>query len=214
MSEISQRGYDAEILALDILEKNGYEIIYAPEKEKREKNSSRFTKKNQETFSLLKKKVGQSIMPEINKNDWIKHFEDKRDSEDPSTIYYIEGYYQRNIDFLKNGKSLFELSYVDIFCKKGNDYYIFDIKHKTFKENKNLNSFDVTNYEVLNYNRIFKENKVKLKIMIILGKSGISYYRIFDWDEFTVPTKFDPNTKHRTKIKLKEGFDISKLKAV
>ena len=36
MSEISQRGYDAEILALDILEKNGYEIIYAPEKEKRD----------------------------------------------------------------------------------------------------------------------------------------------------------------------------------
>jgi len=66
----------------------------------------------------------------------------------------------------------------------------------------------------LNYNRIFKENKVKLKIMVILGKSGISYYRIFDWDEFTVPTKFDPNTKQRTKIKLKEGFDISKLKTI
>ncbi len=181
MSEISQRGYDAEILALDILEKNGYEIIYAPEKEKREKNSSRFTKKNQETFSLLKKKVGQSIMPEINKNDWIKHFEDKRDSEDPSTIYYIEGYYQRNIDFLKNGKSLFELSYVDIFCKKGNDYYIFDIKHKTFKENKNLNSFDVTNYEVLNYNRIFKENKVKLK------KSSNGFFKLLSVSSLLLP---------------------------
>jgi len=211
VSEISQRGYDAEILALDILEKNGYEIIYAPEKIKREKNFSFYTKEKK-IFSLISKKVGKSIMPEINKNEWIKFFEDKRDSEVPSALSYIEGYNQSMIDRLKSGKSLFDLSYVDIFCKKGNDYYIFDIKHKTFKKNKNLNSFDVTNYEVLNYNKIFKGNKVKLKIMIILGKSGISYYRIFDWDEFAVPTKFDPNTKHRTKIKLKDGFDISKLK--
>ena len=48
--------------------------------------------------------------------------------------------------------------------------------------------------------------------MVILGKSGYSYYRIFGWDEFSVPTKFDPNTKHKTTIKLKDGFDISKLK--
>jgi hypothetical protein len=28
----SQKGYDAEIIALDILEKEGYEIIYSAEK--------------------------------------------------------------------------------------------------------------------------------------------------------------------------------------
>ena len=31
----SQKGYDAEITSLDILEKLGYEIIYSPEKSKR-----------------------------------------------------------------------------------------------------------------------------------------------------------------------------------
>jgi len=35
----SQKGYDAEILAVKILEKNGFEIIYAPELEKRKSQS-------------------------------------------------------------------------------------------------------------------------------------------------------------------------------
>ena len=264
MNKIFQKGYDAEILAFDILEKNGYDIIYAPEKEKRERqmNSEKFEgveigklmdkisekflkaregyspnqwdsiekiKKIKDEFykvdaihhrfleekgkirSFIIKKIGKSTMPEINRKLWIKNSEDQRDSEDPNTDYYIEGFYQHEIDMLKSGKSPFELTYVDIFCKKGKEYYVFDIKHKTFKENKNLNSFNVTNYEVLNYNRIQEQEKPKVKILIILDNNGKYSYRIFDWGDFIYSKNYDPHKTPKTSIRLKNGFDISKL---
>jgi len=268
----SQKGYDAEILALDILEKQGYEIIYAPEKLKRKntfvvdanikkmfedasnklrearkkynapidhhtKNISnkvrKIVKKERDEFykvdeihhkalhevsekknkiiSLMMKNVGKSIMPEIDKNAWIKFHEETRDSEDSTGISYIEGYHQQCIDSLKSGKSHFELSYVDIFCKKGTNYYVFDVKHKTFNEKKNSNQFSVTNYEVLNYARIVKENKVKLRILIIVEKGKESLYKMFEWSDFTYSKNFDPHKTKKTFIRLKAGLDLNEF---
>lgn len=268
----SQKGYDAEILALDILEKQGYEIIYAPEKLKRnnifvvdakikkmfedaskklldarkkynapadhhtknisdkvrkimKKESDEFYKvdkihhkalnevyeKKNKIISLMMQNVGKSIMPEIDKNAWIKFHEEKRDSEDPTSITYIEGYHQQCIDSLKSGKSHFELSYVDIFCKKGTNYYVFDVKHKTFNEKKNPNQFGVTNYEVLNYARIVKENKIKLRILIIAEKGKKSLYKMFEWSDFTYSKNFNPHKTKKTFIRLKEDLDLSKF---
>ncbi|NWJ30214.1 hypothetical protein HX850_04795 [Marine Group I thaumarchaeote] len=103
-------------------------------------------------------------------------------------------------------------TYVDVFCKKANDYYVFDVKHKTFKENKNLNRFYVTNYEVLNYSKIIKEDKVKLKILIIVDKGAKSFYKIFNWIDFHIPTSFDPHKSKKTSIGLKDGFDLGEFK--
>jgi len=247
----SQIGYDAEITALYILENEGYKIICAPEKTKREyqvkrkefhnteiykkhskvsdklielrkkhnapidhhsKNISndvkRIMKKARDEFykidevyskelhklfewrekksnvKILDEKLGESLMPQINKKEW-------------------EQFLKTSID-----GSLFHHSFVDIFCKKGNDYYVFDIKHKTYKENTNLNTVYVTNYEVLNYDRIVKENKVKLKIMIIIRKQKKSVYKIFDWSDFRIPKTFDPHTKRKTSIHLKNGLNM------
>jgi hypothetical protein len=103
-------------------------------------------------------------------------------------------------------------TYIDVLCKKVNDYYVFDVKHKTFKENKNLNRFYVTNYEVLNYSKIIKENKVKLKIIIIVDKGKKLFYKIFDWMDFHVPTSFDPHKSVKTSIRLKDGLDLVEFK--
>ena len=273
----SQKGYDAELIALDILEKEGYEIIYSQEKSKRTprkqvdpnitkmwnnasnkliqarrkykapldhntKNISdnvrkimkkehdefykadkihhnaltKISEKEKKPISLMKQHIGKSIMPEINRNEWIKFYENSRDKEEDPTVIVryggsMKGYFQRRIDSLKSGKSLFELTYVDIFCKKDTSHYVFDVKHKTFKENKNVNIFYVTNYEVLNFNRIVKESKVKLKILIILEKGKKSFYKIYDWNEFIVPSKFDPNKQRKTSVRLEKGLDISSL---
>ena len=133
---------------------------------------------------ILDEKLGESLMPQINKKEW-------------------EEFLKTNIE-----GSLFHHTFVDVFCKKGNDYYVFDIKHKTYKENTNLNAFTVTNYEVLNYDRIVKENKVKMKIMIIVGKQKKSVYKIFDWTDFQIPKTFDPHTKMKTSIHLKNGLNM------
>jgi len=204
ITNYSQKGYDAEITALDILENEGYEIICSPEKTKREYQVKRKEFQNTEIYKkwnvaseklrksrkkynapndhrsmnisddvkkimkkkrdefykidkirskelhklfewhekkknvkILDEKLGESLMPQINKKEW----------EEVLKIN-IKG-------------SLFHHTFVDVFCKKGNNFYVFDIKHKTYKENTNLNTVHVTNYEVLNYDRIVKENKVK-----------------------------------------------------
>ncbi len=58
----------------------------------------------------------------------------------------------------------------DILCKKDGTYYLFDVKLKFFQEDKNMNKFDVTDNEVLNYNKITKSKKVPVKILINLKK--------------------------------------------
>ena len=264
LQHYSQKGYDAEITALYILKNEGYEILYAPEKSKRERIKieterkemglekklesfgycSEFVDKNkkvhrgtdkkelikfkekhlnskqknevmlliqkweqnykqfrtqiekkEEVMEILTKIIGDSVVPKISEEDHKRMIEEEKES-----------------DWKKFFKETFEMTsqhtFVDIFCKKGNDYYIFDIKHKTYKENTNLNAFAVTNYEVLNYDRIVKENKVKMKIMIIVGKQKKSVYKIFDWTDFQIPKTFDPHTKMKTSIHLKNGLNM------
>ena len=84
-------------------------------------------------------------------------------------------YFELYTGFMEIKSTMNIHTYVDVFCKKGNNHYVFDVKHKTFKEDKNPNQFVVTNYEVLNYARIIKENKVKLKILIIVDKGKKSF---------------------------------------
>jgi len=124
-----------------------------------------------------------------------------------------KGYSALYDGFMELASSMNFHTFIDVFCKKDNDYYVFDIKQKTYKENTNLNTFNVTNYEVLNYDRIIKENKAKLKIMIIVEKSKESFYKIFDWSDFHIPETFDPHTKMKTSIRLKNGLDLKSFRS-
>lgn len=103
-------------------------------------------------------------------------------------------------------------SYIDYFCKKDVKYFLIDVKHKTFKQDKIMNQFYVTNTEVLNYDRIMKEKKVAVKILIVLEKDHKLFYKLCDWNDFTYSKNYNPHKTRKTTIKLKNGFDISKLK--
>ena len=265
----SQEGYDAEIMALNILEEKGYEIIYSPEKSKRE-IESKYPSRD-EWIKLEKKleKLGYStdyikktktIRTEIDKehliksknvkltqsqknnllilinqwNKWNKQHKELNDHNKQIRILLTkiigksvipksvkENHKQRikkekeprwKEFFIKTFKISSQHTFVDIFCKKSKTYYIFDVKHKTFKDNKNLNRFYVTNYEVLNYVKIIKENKVKLKILIIVDKGKKSFYKIFDWKDFHIPKSFDPHKNMKTSIRLKTGLDLNEFK--
>jgi len=100
----------------------------------------------------------------------------------------------------------------DILCRKEGKGYLFDVKLKMFKENKNLNQFGVTDNEVLNYDHLTKSGKVPVKILINLKKDDGYYYGIFDWSEFKYSKNYDPHKTMKTSIRLKDGFDVSKLK--
>jgi len=147
----------------------------------------------------MNKVIGKSVIPDVIRQSEIKLIEKEKE--------------QHWKDFFKKAfNDSSQNTFVDVFCKKGKDYYIFDVKHKTFKENKNPNRFYVTDYEVLNYAKIIKENKVKLKILIIVEKGKESFYKIFDWCDFLTPKNYNPHKTGKTSIKLKDGLDISRFK--
>lgn len=76
---------------------------------------------------------------------------------------------------------------------------------------KNLNVFDVTNNEILDYNHLTKTKKIPVKIMINLKKEDGYYYGIYDWKDFTYSKNYDPKKSRKTTVRLKDGLDISKL---
>ena len=102
-------------------------------------------------------------------------------------------------------------SYIDYFCKRDGKYFLIDVKHKTFNQNKTMNQFSVTNTEVLNYDRIMKGKMVVVKILIVLEKDHKLFYKMCDWNDFTRSKNYDPHKTRKTIIRLKDGFDISKL---
>ena len=118
---------------------------------------------------------------------------------------------QWNIEKIKNDEYYLH-TYVDIFCKKGKEYYCFDVKNRNFQSSsKLLNSFGFQTNEVVNYDRIQKTKKQgTVKIMIIIANGKDTFYRIFDWSDFVVPKKFNPDTtnKLQVNVKLKDGLKL------
>jgi len=99
----------------------------------------------------------------------------------------------------------------DIICKMEKQYFVFDVKLKLFREDKNMNMFTVTNNEIVNYSKLTKSGKISVKILINLKKDDEYYYGIFDWNDFKYSKNFDPNKTRSTSIRLADGLDISKL---
>ena len=99
----------------------------------------------------------------------------------------------------------------DIICKMEKQYFVFDVKLKLFREDKNMNMFTVTNNEIIDYGKLTKAGKISVKILINLKKDDEYYYGIFDWSDFKYSKNFDPNKTRSTSIRLADGLDISKL---
>jgi len=99
----------------------------------------------------------------------------------------------------------------DIICRKGKQYFIFEVKLKIFQEDKNMNTFTVTNNEIVNYTKLTKSGKIPVKVLINLKKDDKYYYGIFDWSDIKYSKNFDPKKSRSTSIRLANGLDISKL---
>jgi Holliday junction resolvase len=153
--------------------------------------------------NLMTKILGKQTIPETVKKAMIMGFQKYSQRHPTDRIS------QWKIEKIKNDEYYLH-TYVDIFCKKGKEYYCFDVKNRNFKENiKQLNQFDMTSFEVFNYDRIQSTKKeVKLKIMIIIKKGKETIYKIFDWSDFEVPKKYSVETNTATKVKLKDGLKL------
>ncbi len=105
-------------------------------------------------------------------------------------------------------------TFVDYLCKKDNFYYVFDIKYKTYKNDRYRNKFYATKNEVYQYNRLTSTTDVKILIMIVLNKDSSLLYGIYDWKDFKYNTKLEiqPDDPTTIGITLKEEIDPKTFK--
>ena len=161
---------------------------------------------------ILTKILGKQTIPKTFKKEMIQR-EQESVEKDASNISFAEW----RIEKIKNDEYYSAMghrapTFVDIFCKKGKKYYCFDVKNRNFQSSsKLLNGFGFQTNEVINYDRIEKTKKQgTVKIMIIITKGKDTFYRIFDWFDFAVPKKFNPDTtnKLQVNVKLKDGLKL------
>jgi len=82
----------------------------------------------------------------------------------------------------------------DCLCKKGKQYFLFEIKYKIWKEGRL--HFNSSERQISEYNRIQKIGKAKVKVLTIIEKDKKLSHHIYDWDDFE---------KTKTTIKLKSS---------
>ena len=70
----------------------------------------------------------------------------------------------------------------DYLCKKGNSYFVFEIKYKIWK--KGREHFNSSEKQIRGYNKIQKQGKVKVKVLTIIEKDKKLFYKISNWDDF------------------------------
>jgi len=81
----------------------------------------------------------------------------------------------------------------DCLCKKGNQYFVFEIKYKIWKEGRP--NFNSSERQIWHYNRIQKADKAQVKVLTIIEKDQKLSYHIYDWNDFE---------QTKTTIKLKK----------
>jgi len=193
---ISHEGNNSEVVATYILKELDYKILHSSGLEKRKMvlglaYASIFDKKIIAHYNRI---IGKLEKSQRSLEQQVKHHQEML-KEFPNNVFRES---TRTVG--------------DILCEKEGKGYLFDVKLKFFKENKNLNVFSVTDNEVLNYDQLTKSGKVSVKILINLKKDDGYYYGIFDWKDFTYSKNYDPQKTAKTTIRLKDGLDISKLK--
>ena len=81
----------------------------------------------------------------------------------------------------------------DYLCKKGNSYFVFEIKYKIWK--KGRKQFNSSEKQIREYNRVQNQGKVKVKVLTIVKKDKKLFYKISNWDDF-----------EKTKVSIKPKF--------
>jgi len=204
----TQKGYQAELFADKILESKGFEILIQP------KNEERWGLRLPRRYRVFHLRTGKTHLvqtrPATTKQKEIMKTRTTYLKKLGNTVYPKKN--SGRSEIYEDG--ITTPTYVDYFCKKKDKFYLVDIKHKTYKENRNLNQFYVTDLEVLNYERIKREDKIEIKIMIILEKGNNKSFRIYDWDDFRIPLTYNPQKSHQTSIRLKDGLDLDSLEII
>lgn len=196
LPSLSHAAYEIEGFASKILQSEGYRIISQPYNERQSKleELKKGNRPSREPNALAQLQIlGTSLVPRINQEKWAGF------GTDLPKVY----------NSFKQAPS-----YVDYLCKKGKDYTLIDIKYKMNYSGPKANRFRFTNFEVLNYNRIVKEGKAKVKVLIFIGKSSPFYYRIFDWLDFAISPTFDPHKTIKVDAKLKRVLDVENFKQI
>ena len=172
LAKVSKRGYEIEEIASRFLQWEGYEIIFGIRAAIR-KSKERIIGKHK-----IRTPLGEG---------WIYH-------RRPLTLK------ERQVKKTTRQKLKevfgYRISPSDYFCEKNNQYYVIDVKHKSYKPNKTMDQFTVTKQEVSRYDKFTKEGKVKVKILRVLEKDSKLSYKMYDWNEFVV-------SAGRTSIRLK-----------
>jgi len=173
VSQMEKRGVEMELLAVNHLKEQGYEIIHS---------GAVSTMERREERKKGKIKLGGTWMKESH-----KRFEP--------------------VLALKKKLGLDLLS--DMLCKKDNQYYLFEIKSKIWKEGRP--HFNSSELQISDYNRVHNAGKVKIKVLTIIEKGQKLSYNIYDWDDFE-KTKSTIKLKNRSPIKIKNKNQV-KLKS-
>jgi len=219
MVNISDEANNSEIIATYILKELDYEILYSSGLETRKMVMGlNYARARDKEIAPHYRKIVGGLKGLRSTEERKKRMQEARQEmlkENPNMIFPSDSKvfrirsFIRNILHIKNRHGSF---IGDILCQKDGKGYLFDVKLKFFKENKNLNAFWATANEVLNYDLLTKLGKVPVKILINLKKDDKYYYGIFDWNDFTYSKNFDPHKSLGTSIRLRDGFDTSKLK--
>ena len=81
----------------------------------------------------------------------------------------------------------------DYLCKKGKQYFLFEIKYKIWKRDRTY--FNSSERQIREYTRVYNEGKIQVKVLTIIRKDQKLSYHIYDWNDFD---------KTKTTIKLKK----------
>jgi len=79
----------------------------------------------------------------------------------------------------------------DYLCKKGNSYFVVEVKYKIWKKGREY--FNSSERQIREYNKVQKQGKVK--VLTIINTNKELFYNISNWDDFekakvTIKPKF------------------------
>jgi len=184
LPQLSKKGEEMELLASKFLEERDFQIIYAGVIARDESRQWR-------------KKHGKFRFSDPSLRVWLnerhKKFELLQDLEKKLGLEYGVNHYAVSYDYL---------------CRKGNQYFVFEVKYKIWKEGRL--HFHSSEGQIGMYDEVQKKGRVQVKVLTIVEKDKKLSYNIYDWNDFE-KAKTIFTLKKRSPIKIKNKNPI-KLK--
>jgi len=163
LPQVGKKGDEMEFLARNYLKKQGYQIIHGGIITRMESRQWR-------------KKHGKIKFGEYWSEEKQKKWE------------YVESL-QRKLGI----RTRLNFTSYDYLCKKGRQYFLFEVKYKIWKEGRP--HFNSSEMQIWQYNRNQNLGRVKVKVLAIIEKDKKLSHHIYDWNDFE---------QTKTTIKLKK----------